>query len=685
MIFITLLLVCLSLHSQTVVSGLKAECRGGKTYITFNQIADTTAVYRLYRSTSKIASVDGSEPLVEISHGSAYDKRFKRYHVIVDSGMPLDSTKGLFVYTPKVNGDFYYAVTSLIAEAENRQLIEGENSLSTPVTEEYRKWPLAVLRDVEVIWGNPHYHYFFWQDYFDWNHDLDYYGNYFDVGLRSGTKITDTLPLNIYLHGCCTDAYGVPKATVVSKVITIALHDHQNGYWFPRNTYWYGVAKNFKKPSNNNNVTFVPKAGDTIIDYTHMQIMNALHSVLNDNRFRVDTNRIYVSGQSMGGFGTKMTAFHNPDVFAACFPQIGHNFPTYPRWREIYGLWADSVTARNGVKIYYETNLAYLSETHPEVNYPPMINGHGLIDGHNTMWTHSIVIKTFAKNKHGIWDKWHPGGHSGANITEVEMYRFKKNELYPVFTNASTDDNYGKDLLDNVTPYNCIMEDVMNADTFNAAVDSAGMVNLQLDWTSSLHDADPSNNGDSLIDSAEMLAISFIAKRPNTFVDITPRRIQRFPVIRGYSYKWKNIEAYTNTVIDSGEIMADEYNLLTVSRFRVTESGNRLIITQNGWVPTEKMAAEISASKTISLSTTPNPFNPTLQINIISREKITTHKLMVYDLGGKLIENLSGKTVATAEQKISAVWDATAFSSGIFVLKAVINGKTLTRRVMLVK
>ena len=36
-----------------------------------------------------------------------------------------------------------------------------------------------------------------------------------------------------------------------------------------------------------------------------------------ENRFSVDTDRVYIAGQSMGGYGTWDMIMRNPDMFAA--------------------------------------------------------------------------------------------------------------------------------------------------------------------------------------------------------------------------------------------------------------------------------------------------------------------------------------------------------------------------------
>ncbi len=57
--------------------------------------------------------------------------------------------------------------------------------------------------------------------------------------------------------------------------------------------------------------------------------LEALEALLNDiiNKYKVDKDRIYLTGLSMGGFGTWSLAIRNPDTFAAIAPICGGGDP----------------------------------------------------------------------------------------------------------------------------------------------------------------------------------------------------------------------------------------------------------------------------------------------------------------------------------------------------------------------
>lgn len=56
-------------------------------------------------------------------------------------------------------------------------------------------------------------------------------------------------------------------------------------------------------------------------------------------KYKVDKDRIYVSGLSMGGFGTWALAGHSPDRFAALAPICGGGDPQFARWISHIPVW----------------------------------------------------------------------------------------------------------------------------------------------------------------------------------------------------------------------------------------------------------------------------------------------------------------------------------------------------------
>lgn len=59
-----------------------------------------------------------------------------------------------------------------------------------------------------------------------------------------------------------------------------------------------------------------------------------------ENRFSVDTDRVYIAGQSMGGYGTWDMIMRNPDMFAAAIPQCAAGDVTQAESLKTMAVWA---------------------------------------------------------------------------------------------------------------------------------------------------------------------------------------------------------------------------------------------------------------------------------------------------------------------------------------------------------
>lgn len=70
---------------------------------------------------------------------------------------------------------------------------------------------------------------------------------------------------------------------------------------------------------------------------------------------KIDTNRIYVSGISMGGYGTWELITRRPEIFAAAIPLCGAGFPSYAESLKNINIWAfhgsaDTTVPSSGTK-----------------------------------------------------------------------------------------------------------------------------------------------------------------------------------------------------------------------------------------------------------------------------------------------------------------------------------------------
>lgn len=108
---------------------------------------------------------------------------------------------------------------------------------------------------------------------------------------------TKTYPLIIYLHG------GSHRGNDRNKL------------------YGYGIPRQYKKGRNFPFIIVSPQCPTLIRWSTDNWFENFIDEV--KNKYRIDTNRVYLTGVSLGGAGTWYLAIKYPDIFAAIAPMCG--------------------------------------------------------------------------------------------------------------------------------------------------------------------------------------------------------------------------------------------------------------------------------------------------------------------------------------------------------------------------
>ncbi|MFH0920342.1 MAG: T9SS type A sorting domain-containing protein [Fibrobacterota bacterium] len=663
-----------SFQLGAAVTHLQARFSKGKTFITFSEEAGVGLHYRLYRSSTSITTLSGLTPRVTLHDSTSWDPRYHRHHIIEDEGAELPDSVGLFVYTPRETADVYYAVTTVNGNTEDTTLVADQNVLTTPLHEEFWRWPHGVIRTRDATWGHS-YRLFYWMDYFDWNHHRDYYGDVFTVEVNYNLLGKKNVPLTASLHGGGATVWQTPVPDGSSSEVMLAINDHS---LLPGQTWWYGYSKEFGTADS-----FSTR--DTIIDYTAQRLIFAIQSIKADPRFNIDTNRVYITGSSMGGSGSLLLAFQHPDIFAAARTNLAlvryddyykyWNLDPLSKFDHLYGIKTKMMTARNGVNIYNWTDACWIALRDLAINLPPVVNTHGEHDDLMPMRMHRRLYQTMATTRQVIFGQWKNTGHSyaiaGDTVISGSYRRFRKDELSPAFSNASQDDNYGQRDPDTSSR--------PRPNDFDSLVhDSAGVMNMYIDWSSSLHRL--GLPGDSLIDCPDSIALTLKSNRANTTVDITPRRVQKFNRMPGGNYTWENVDVATGAIVNSGHVIADSNGLITVEQFAVSNTGNRLIIHCEGECQTSVKQAS-GLAQGMGISVFPNPFNSRVNIRM-QRQENTPIKIEVYDINGKLIKRLLHNP---ANRGLGLTWNADGVNSGIYLIRITVGGRTASQRISLIK
>lgn len=322
-------------------------------------------------------------------------------------------------------------------------------------------------------------------------------------------------PLYVVLHSAGHDVHSCLKctATVGNHDIYHAPDDFVALYVDCRankGDWWWGNEK-FKGPE-------VSPPEKRVIDTVKWVIQ----------QYGIDDNRVYLCGNSMGGSGTLGIGMRHGDVFAA----IKANVPAR----------VEHVSSR----MYFASQTVPANVVLPD---PPIAIDYS---APNDSWSkdHDAFARAMNERKYPLFMYWGPFGHANnhANILKVndlinsfDWLSVKKNEAYPVFTNASTNDPLPwPDQLGEKKP---------------------GQINAFFRWK-------------NVSDTKSAVEISLFLTKPSelktTFTvpteataDVSLRRLQMLRIAPGNSVHWSFGSA-------SGEAKADATGCVTVPRLKIT-------------------------------------------------------------------------------------------------------------------
>jgi poly(3-hydroxybutyrate) depolymerase len=245
-------------------------------------------------------------------------------------------------------------------------------------------------------------------------------------------------------------------------------------------------------------------------------------------QYGIDENRVYLCGNSMGGSGTLGIGMRHGDVFAA----IKANVPA----------GVEHVSSR----MYFPPRIVPADATLPE---PPIVIDYS---AQNDGWSkgHDAFVKAMNERKYAIFFYWGPFGHANNHdqimkvndlINSFDWLSVKKNEAYPVFANASTNDPL---------PWPDQLADK-----------KSGQVNAFFRWK-------------NVRDTQDAIEMSLFLTRPSELktaftipaeatADVSLRRLQTMRVAPGETVRW----AFGGT---KGEARADTMGCITIPRLKIT-------------------------------------------------------------------------------------------------------------------
>jgi hypothetical protein len=331
-------------------------------------------------------------------------------------------------------------------------------------------------------------------------------------------------PLYVVLHSAGHDVFSCVKCT-----LNVGNHDiyHAPPDFYAlyldcranRGDWWWGGMH-----AKDANLTRQNAGGDPVP--VEKRSMDTVRWVI--RKYGIDANRVYLCGNSMGGSGTLGIGLRNGDVFAA----IKANVPA--------GI--EHVSHRMGFP-------PQPVPAGPRIPDPPVVVDYS---APNDGWSfgHERFAKAMNDRRFALYFYWGPFGHANNHaaiekvndlVNSFDWLGVKKNEAYPVFTNASTNSTLPwPDRLDEKAP---------------------GQVNAFFRWK---HVADTKDRLEMslVLTTPATLKTTFEIPREST-ADVTLRRIQGLQVKPGETLTW----AFGPS---KGDVKADAEGLVTLPGLKIT-------------------------------------------------------------------------------------------------------------------
>jgi predicted esterase len=255
-------------------------------------------------------------------------------------------------------------------------------------------------------------------------------------------------------------------------------------------------------------------------------------------QYGLDENRVYLCGNSMGGSGTLGIGVRHGDVFAA----IKANVPAK----------VEHVSSR----MYFPPQTVPAGLTLPD---PPIVVDYS---AQNDSWSqgHDAFARAMNERKYALFLYWGPFGHANNHekilqvndlINSFDWLSVKKNEAYPVFTNASTNDPL---------PWPDQRDD-----------QKSGQINAFFRWRDVRETSDSVTLSLLLTKPAELKTRFAIPAQATA--DVSLRRLQTLRVAPGQAIRWAFGPA-------SGEVRADATGCLTIPQLKITAEPASLTVTK---------------------------------------------------------------------------------------------------------
>jgi predicted esterase len=264
--------------------------------------------------------------------------------------------------------------------------------------------------------------------------------------------------------------------------------------------------------------------------------------------YNVDRNRIYVCGISMGGSGALGLGMSHGDVFASIWVGVPAG-----AMHAMHRMRVPEPAPANAPPAAREEYLRAVSgQGLPDA--PPILNFSSQTDGYAK--DQPQLLRAVHDGRHAMVFAWGPWGHSNSyDKTHRAAYEYpwltiRKNEAYPVFTDASTDQSY--------------------PGSNPARPDADGQINAFFRWQNVTDTPDELTIELRLVSKADLSRPAPLPTQATA--DVTLRRLQKFKVQADKTYVWRF------GPVRSGQVRPDPAGLLTIPQLDIADKPKRLTI-----------------------------------------------------------------------------------------------------------
>lgn len=563
------------------VRGIAARHRAGQTLLTwtdprpvldreqvafrdFRQLPDVPVRFRIYRSERPFgaATVGSAELVDEVGPLTGWNPEFHgisprddspvRRFVVEDGKLPVPPGTGVYAHNPAKAGKAWYFVSVAVNGEEDLSAFDEGNALKEPVEEEVGPG-LPVLQRVERPASfnyveKPELHYFVrWEAPPRSNRP----SRPFDYLVALPPKRAEPAPAGLHLHCWGANLEGGYGWWYDAAQGALLLSTNQAPY-----DWWTGYHEF--------DGTWKPWKDGVVRDYTQARLVAFLDWT--GTKWKIDPNRVFTAGNSMGGSGSPSFAIRHPDRVAWAVSWVGVHTPARtPQFRasyeRVYGSVDWKLPFQDGKTAAFDwfDDAGWLRRN-PAAETPLLCFSNGKNDGAIGWPQARDFWKALQETRRPHVFVWGQAGHGqramlpGASPGERELgLDIRLDRTLPAFTNGSLDGKPG------------------NGDPADG--DPEGQSNLHLVWDTS---------DEAIVDEegrwSLVLHVNRKAPADEGTVDVTPRRCRNFRPKPGQKVSWWNRALAGDRDFQSGEVSVDAAGLVTVPQVRVRRGGSRLIL-----------------------------------------------------------------------------------------------------------